>query len=80
MFWNKNKQIKSEEYEDLIKRIGSLRADIEDLKAKVEKHDVRILTAKKKEKLLADADAEFNELNPERLKELETYLRANGFN
>lgn len=74
MFW-RNKKIKSDEYEDLAKRIGTLRADIEDLKARSEKFEARLTIAKRREK--TDTQ-EMDELERQK-KEIEEYLRANGF-
>lgn len=77
MFWRKNKNLKSEEFEDLIKRIGSLRADVEELKSKVEKFEVRFTTLKKKEKLESN-NIDINDLEGQK-EQIENYLRSQGF-
>jgi len=73
MFWKK--EISSKEYADVLSRIGALRADIETLKYQVEKHELRISTAKRRDK----ADAESGDIVTDAKAEIEKYLKDNGF-
>lgn len=74
MFWQK-KKITSEEYADLLTRIGALRADIETLKYQVEKMELRITTAKRRDKLEDDSP----HLDKDELQSLKDFVSQMGY-